>query len=132
MCPWHKQYIPPKLLELAWPYYCEARVKSGVKMAAVTHAEKDEFGKSIHGVKNAERLHAEKDEFGRSVNAVKGGNKQAKKVRIIFPEGFTRTFDSISLVARFFQTKSDSIAKRIKKGPSLWGKLAGIRFELAE
>lgn len=40
--------------------------------ARISHAEKDEFGCSVHGVKNAERLHAEKDELGRSVNAVKG------------------------------------------------------------
>ncbi len=47
MCGWHKSYIPTKLLELAWPFYCEARRKVAVK---IIHEEKDEFGRSVHAV----------------------------------------------------------------------------------
>jgi hypothetical protein len=75
MCGWHKSYIPAKLLELAWLYYCEARVKFGMKGAAITHAQKDEFGRSVNAVKTMERLNAEKDEFGRSVQGVKNAER---------------------------------------------------------
>jgi hypothetical protein len=110
----------------------QGRSINSMKAKAKVHAEKDKFGRSVRGVESSVRLNKEKDEFGRSINAVKGGNRHAKKVRVTSPEGFTRTFDSISLVARFFQTKSDSIVKRIKKGPSRCGKLCGIRFELTD
>jgi hypothetical protein len=76
MCGWHKSYLPPKLLELSWPFFCEAASINGRKGIAVTHAEKDENGKSINAVKaginRAAATNAIKDEFGRSVNAVKG------------------------------------------------------------
>jgi hypothetical protein len=75
MCGWHKSYLPSNLLELAWPYFCEACSISGAKGAIKTHSEKDELGRSVNAVKVASIMNAEKDEFGRSVNAVKGSKK---------------------------------------------------------
>jgi hypothetical protein len=48
MCGWHKSYLPPELLELAWPYFIEARKKSGRKGAETVHKEKTPDGKSKH------------------------------------------------------------------------------------
>jgi hypothetical protein len=31
MCAWHKQYLPPKLLELAWPYFHTFTKENGKK-----------------------------------------------------------------------------------------------------
>jgi hypothetical protein len=67
----HKQYLPPKLLELSWPYYCEARVKYGAKGAEIAHAKRDENGKSVNAVKAVTAAHKEKDENGRSIHAMK-------------------------------------------------------------
>lgn len=71
----HKSYLPPSLLELAWPYYCKASsvngVKGGIKGAAVINAEKDENGKSMQAVKAGVACHAKKDANGRSLHALK-------------------------------------------------------------
>jgi hypothetical protein len=75
LCGWHKSYLSPALLELAWPYYRRAQSENGVKGAAVGHAKKDERGRSVNAVKNGSKravaAHAEKDEFGRSLHALK-------------------------------------------------------------
>lgn len=75
LCSWHKGYLPPKLLELAWPYFCEAASVNGKKGVAVANQEKDEFGRSILGIKNAERLHRERDENGKSLQGVENGRR---------------------------------------------------------
>ena len=70
----HKSYLPPKLLELAWPYYCKAMKKNGAKGAVAGNSEKNENGKSINAVKRGKKgaavtnkiIHAEKDENGKS------------------------------------------------------------------
>ena len=67
---WHKNSLPPELLALAWPYYCEARVKSGTRGAAIVHAKKDKNGKSLLGLKLAEIVHAGKDENGKSLHTL--------------------------------------------------------------
>lgn len=97
----HKSFLTPKLLELAWPYYCDSaskrlkkihsqRDKNGKSLRALKlHAERDEHGKSLHtkrnhakkdengksllGLKCASVIHAQKNGDGKSVNAVKGG-----------------------------------------------------------
>jgi hypothetical protein len=69
-----KNYLPPALLELAWPYFCQARRRVAVE---VIHKKKNENGKSVHAVKAgiavAAVIHAEKDENGKSLHAVKAG-----------------------------------------------------------
>jgi len=62
MCGWHKSYLPPELLELAWSYFREARRN--------LHAERDEKGRSLHNLKLNEKLHAAKDENGKSIHAM--------------------------------------------------------------
>ena len=95
MCGWHKSHLPPALLKLAWPYFCEAsgeRVKklheekdeNGKSLYSLRlHEEKDENGKSLLGLKCAASMNAEKDEKGKSVNAVKGGQAAGEKSGII-------------------------------------------------
>ena len=77
----HKSYLPLKLLELAWPYYCKAMKKNGAKGAVAGNLEKDENGKSINAVKRGKKgaavtnkiIHAEKDENGKSLLAKRLG-----------------------------------------------------------
>ena len=76
MCAWHKEHLPAKLLELAWPIYCQACVVNGRRV----HEEKNEEGKSIHAVSTAEKLNREKNEDGKSINAVKAGKKSMEKL----------------------------------------------------
>lgn len=75
MCGWHKSYLSPALLELAWPYFCKAASENGVKGGLSSTAEKDERGKSVNAAKSgsmgAAAAHAEKDEFGRSIQALR-------------------------------------------------------------
>jgi hypothetical protein len=51
MCAWYKQYLPPKLLELSWSYFRKAASVNGKKGGEISHAEKDENGKSVNAVK---------------------------------------------------------------------------------
>jgi hypothetical protein len=137
MCGWHKQYLPPKLLELAWTYYYTFAKKNAVKGAAITnaviHAEKDENGKSLHSKKCGALSHAEKDENGLSVFALEKCGIQRKRILVIYPDNSIRNFRSISEASRFFNVKRDKINKRLReKKPSSRGKLAGLRFEQVE
>lgn len=103
MCAWHKKYLSPKLIELAWPYYrssARERLKrihskkdeNGKSLRALKlHEKKDENGKSLHskkihtrkdengksllGLKCSAIIHEKKDENGKSLTAVKGGRK---------------------------------------------------------
>jgi hypothetical protein len=50
MCGWHKSHLPPKLLELAWPYFCQAAANAALTL----HAEKNDKGKSKHSLAIAE------------------------------------------------------------------------------
>jgi hypothetical protein len=80
----HKRYLPPKLLELAWPYFREARRKN----AEITNAEKDELGRSVNAVKGAEAANAEKDELGRSIRGVKGAERTNAQIWESTIDGF--------------------------------------------
>ncbi len=133
MCAWHKQYLPPKLLELAWPYYCSFTKENGKK----SRAEKDENGKSVNAVKSgkksAAKAHEEKDENGLSVFAVEKCGSPRKAVIAISPNGSRQYFRSLSEAARFFGAVVSSIRYRLNKGPSNYkGKLFGYRFESAD
>jgi hypothetical protein len=92
MCGWHKGYLPPNLLELAWSYYCEA---SSERMKETMHAEKDENGKSLQAVRNSEKLNAKKDENGKSLNAVKGG-KDSKSSAVTNSQLWQSTVDGFT------------------------------------
>jgi len=114
----HKNYLPPNLLALAWPYYCEASSVNGKKGSA----------------KGNLVAHAEKDESGRSVTAVKAGAGAAaalsRKVIVTFPDGSHRLFSSVRETGRFLGFPAWTISNRIKKGPPRnKSKLFGYRFE---
>jgi hypothetical protein len=95
MCGWHIKYLPPTLLELAWPYVCKTAAETlnkshlekdekgrsvfAVKGAEACHNEKSPEGKSLQGIKNADRLNREKNEEGKSVNAVKAGKSSTSQ-----------------------------------------------------
>jgi hypothetical protein len=136
MCAWHKKYLPPNLLALAWPYFCKASSETASKL----HAEKDENGKSLHNLK----LHAEKDENGKSLHNLKlheekdkdgkslHAKKGVKKVLVTFPDGSQHLFNSLTDAGLFLNVPVSTIGARIKSGPSRYkSKLAGYRFEYA-
>ena len=136
MCGWHKSYLPPALLELAWPYYCEASKNNRVKANVILHSKKDERGRSLLALKAAAIAHAGKNESGKSVNAAKGGAAGAaitsKRVLATFPDGSQRLFNSVMEIGRFLGVNDVAIRNRIKYGPSRTkSKLAGYRFEFA-
>jgi hypothetical protein len=136
MCAWHKQYLPPKLLEWAWPYYCGAQSKSIKEKLVTIHSNKDENGKSVNAVKSgkkgAAKLHEEKDENGLSVFALEKLGLPRKAVIAISPDGSRQYFSSLHEAARFFGVAPTAIVYRRNKGPSRRGKLFGYRFEPAD
>jgi len=75
MCGWHKNYIPAELLELAWPYFCAARVKSGRKGAETVHKEKTSDGKSKHSVRTMKAYNDSLTAEQKSARGKKGGAK---------------------------------------------------------
>jgi hypothetical protein len=78
----HKDYIPAALLELSWPYFCEAVRARGKKGGTAAHAEKDEDGKSLRGLEIAAIAHADKNKDGKSLFAVKGGKASAAIIHV--------------------------------------------------
>ena len=130
----HKSYIPAKLLELAWPFFCEASSEKIRKVNEITHAKKDENGKSIHTMEIIRKLHADKSPSGKSLAALKASSGKMKPVKVTFPDKSERTFQSIRETAEFFNAGHASIHKRIIKGPSSvpGSKLYGLSFDLAE
>lgn len=147
-----KIYLPPKLLELSWPYYKEASSEIGTKTMAVLQSEKNEKGQSLFALKgalachakrdekgrslNAMKLHENKDENGKSLHAIKSGKrtkeKLGKKVVVTLQDESELRFNSIKDTAKYFGIQSEYIRKRIRKGPARWGKLTGLRFRLVE
>ncbi len=112
----HKSYLPLKLLELSWPYYCEASIKSGKKGAMAGHKEKDKAGKSLHGKKCAAAAAA----------------VRSKKVLVTFPDGSQRSFSSIKETGSYLGVSDVAVLYRLKDGPpSRKSKLFGYIFEHA-
>jgi hypothetical protein len=108
-----KDLIPSTLLELAWPYYCEA---SKIKAA---------------------KLHAEKDKDGKSLNAKKSGSAAAvvlsKKILVTYPDGSKHLFNSLNDADCALNVSHGAVFKSIKRGKKgNKSKLAGYQFELAE
>ncbi len=152
LCSWHKSYLPPNLLELAWPYFCEFAKNNNRKGLLKQHSVKTEEGKSIQAVKAgkasaqsrtleemrkyglamAEKVHAEKDKNGLSLFAVERCGSPRKRISVIYPDNSIKIFRSISEASRFLGVKRDKI-KNVMNGISArWGKLYGLRFELVE
>jgi hypothetical protein len=132
MCPWHKQYLPPNLLALAWPYYCEAQSKSIKEKLVTIHSNKNENGKSLLAMRHNLELHAEKDGNGLSVFAVEKCGLKRKITVAISPDGSKQYFSSLHEASRFFGVVASSIFYRLGKGPSRRkGKLFGYQFDTA-
>jgi hypothetical protein len=114
MCGWHKDYLPPNLLALAWPYFCEASRKTssichakkdkngkslhGKRCAAIIHANKNKDGKSLLGLANgdANRINKIKDADGKSLNAVKGAAVVNSQVWQSTVDGFTSNAGAVA------------------------------------
>ena len=95
MCGWHKKHLPSQLLELAWPYYCEAAKKAYEKL----HPKKDKFGRSAYAMGLLEKVNEEKDEFGRSLNAVKAV-KRMNEVTHAEKDEFGRSLNAVKAVKK--------------------------------
>jgi hypothetical protein len=120
----HKSYLPPRLLELAWPYFREACRTNALK---INNEERQKYLS-----KGRQKLHAEKDENGLSAFAVEKCGSPRKGISVVYPDNSIKIFRSISEASRFLGVKRDKI-KNVMNGISArWGKLYGLRFELAE
>ena len=73
LCSWHKRYLAPNLLALAWPYFRKAASKSMKEKIKIIHSNKNENGKSVHAVNmgkiGGKNTHSKKDEDGKSLHA---------------------------------------------------------------
>ena len=57
----------------------ENYVKAAQKGGESVHANKDEYGRSVHAVELGDRLHKKKNEDGKSINALKGAEEVHKE-----------------------------------------------------
>lgn len=75
--------LPEGYFEL-WDIYEEYSrmnaVEAAKRLNEIIHADKDEFGRSVHALKSLSKVHGEKDELGRSAHAM----EQIKKVHETF------------------------------------------------
>jgi hypothetical protein len=71
-------YFPENYFEL-WDIYEKYASELSKDNNKKNHAEKDEFGRSVHSMKAFEEVHKEKDEFGRSAHTMRALRKAIER-----------------------------------------------------
>jgi hypothetical protein len=119
------------------------------RLNEVTHADKDENGKSLHALRLNENLHRDRSEDGKSLHTLKqheekdmGGKslhakkmaegrwgEGGRKIKVIYPDGSSVVFQSLTLASKSLGCDHSSLSVWAKKGHTpKWGKLAGHTF----